>query len=959
MKILAFSDLHAHNFKAYATWKKGINSRLANTLDVLTQITEAARDVDLVLFLGDMFHVSPPPTNVLTRTYEGFLKLGATCKTWLIAGNHDMRTKQYTSEYEIPFYTFQQSSGSVGLQILRCGGYGFTQVNGQTILGISHASDERVREIIRGKIDKPEDTILLLHQEAYGAKDNFFTFQTGIKPQETAKFKWTLCGHLHVPQKLTERFIVLGAPLHIRFGDEGDRGFWILDTEKDDIEFVPTTFPHFISVGSPEEQKDDGNFYRVIGKKEDGEALELQDEKTAIDEYVKSKDAPESYADVGRALTTEIVKDHPTPKGWKLEQISLENFCSYRKQMITREPGLWLIAGINGSGKSSLWNALAWNLYGLTTKKEDDVLRRKSPRGAKCEVVVTLQRGADKLRVTRTKTKKTTSLVLNINGENLIGSKDDVQERLVSELGVSREFFNQMIYFSQETVAFFSSMGDADRKRLLGTIVGSKWYEDAQEIAKAKRAEAHTSLRTKQTEVTVAEGLLGVLRTEVTQVEQEIPKWVEQQAQVIKLLQEKKESAAKEVNELREKKAQLVAEVTFDEKRYEELLVQQGDVEKDTQVKQADLMVWAQKLQASKTMVTHHEEDRRGSQHSLRDYMQKRAAIENQEEGVRCPVCGSKISPDSKQHCLREIDSQIDVALVVLEQAKNSIAEEKEKQKAIEEQRQAIEHEMNVLKLQQPVIGYALDIMERKRNIKHAAEQEIENQEHRIREKAAECSEFEWQIRQKEQEKCPFDLQKQTLEESIREKNEQLKGLYVEEKELGTKVDMYAFWEKGFGREGIPGVMLEGFCKAFTREANAAYSHLQTNLQVDLSSRTQLKSGEYRDRLSYKILTPTGESSYKSLSGGEKTRVDLISMLALNQIASRQFGIQNGLLGILILDEVFSSLDEAGCDLVYDILSEFQADSVFVITHDASLKSMFDRTMIVTKKGDISVLEMG
>lgn len=152
-------------------------------------------------------------------------------------------------------------------------------------------------------------------------------------------------------------------------------------------------------------------------------------------------------------------------------------------------------------------------------------------------------------------------------------------------------------------------------------------------------------------------------------------------------------------------------------------------------------------------------------------------------------------------------------------------------------------------------------------------------------------------------------------------------------------------------------MLLADFCGLFTEEANDVLSEIESPLRVELSPVTKLKSGETRDRLYYMIKTPTGESSYNLLSGGEKTKVDLVSMLTLNRIASRQFNVTNGIFGILIFDEVFSSLDEDGSDMVLSVLNKFKSRSVYVVSHNAVLKSMFMNTLIVTKEHDVSRIE--
>ena len=172
------------------------------------------------------------------------------------------------------------------------------------------------------------------------------------------------------------------------------------------------------------------------------------------------------------------------------------------------------------------------------------------------------------------------------------------------------------------------------------------------------------------------------------------------------------------------------------------------------------------------------------------------------------------------------------------------------------------------------------------------------------------------------------------------------------------RVEAFGFWVAGFGREGIRAALLHDFCRVFTVEVNDTLAQMGIGMSAEMSPATKLKSrkDEVRDRLSYKITTDTGEMEYQELSGGEKVRIDLASMLALNLIASRHFGIEDGLFGILVLDEIFSSLDEAGVEIVYQIINGFTARSTYVISHDPSMKSMFDKVLTVVRDGTESVL---
>ena len=75
--------------------------------------------------------------------------------------------------------------------------------------------------------------------------------------------------HIHKPQRLSKKVYMIGAPIQQRRTDKDcDMGYWKLYEDLSMV-FVPLSdkFPRFIDVSSPEEVKEDGNYYTVISSK--------------------------------------------------------------------------------------------------------------------------------------------------------------------------------------------------------------------------------------------------------------------------------------------------------------------------------------------------------------------------------------------------------------------------------------------------------------------------------------------------------------------------------------------------------------------------------------------------------------------------------------------------------------------------------------------------------------------
>jgi len=110
--------------------------------------------------------------------------------------------------------------------------------------------------------------ILLLHTDLPGAKtpEGFVINETEHFSNKLDKFfkPWdlVLCGHIHLPQRLSKKCFMLGPPIHQTAGDEGhDFGYWEVYSDKT-MKFKPLKgFPKFITLKKGEEPKDDGNYY--------------------------------------------------------------------------------------------------------------------------------------------------------------------------------------------------------------------------------------------------------------------------------------------------------------------------------------------------------------------------------------------------------------------------------------------------------------------------------------------------------------------------------------------------------------------------------------------------------------------------------------------------------------------------------------------------------------------------
>lgn len=97
------------------------------------------------------------------------------------------------------------------------------------------------------------------------------------------------------------------------------------------------------------------------------------------------------------------------------------------------------------------------------------------------------------------------------------------------------------------------------------------------------------------------------------------------------------------------------------------------------------------------------------------------------------------------------------------------------------------------------------------------------------------------------------------------------------------------------------------------------------------------------------------EVSPKTLSTGERKKIDFVIIMALIKMIKIKFSSLN----ILFLDEIFSSIDSSGVHHIINILHETIHDiglNTFVINHTVLPSEYFDKKLEITKDGGFSEL---
>ena len=682
-------------------------------------------------------------------------------------------------------------------------------------------------------------------------------------------------------------------------------------------------------------------------------------------------------------------------------RLTLSNFLSYRHPVaLNFEPfHLACLYGDNGTGKSSLLEAITWVLWGKARSSADALIHHGEEM---MWVDFEFEQDGRRYRVIRKRSKKgrgSSELDFLVSDEggwsSLSGATlKETEEKIAEIIRLPYEIFINSAYLRQGHADEFTTKPPVQRKKILGEILELEVYETlsqkAKEIAKKDESEeemlSHSILEIEenlkqkpafQKELKEAEGQLKkkekLFNSEKIKLDslQKAKNEYDLLVQKEELLSRQLAQIQKEGQRLKDEMEGLKREIS----QARDLLKNEKTIKQ--KVKELKLLRQKDEDFQKKLLKLNRYQEELGRLKAERAEVEKKIA--QIEKIDRCPTC---LRPLSKKEAKEIIAGLRQSAEKEIFEKLKEVQEEIQKINYQPKEHQKIKNQINQLLIfeeKEKALALVQQSLKEKEKILQKSQSELEQKRKQygtILKQRTEASQKRVKLepihrQYQEQERKLAHLWEELLEAKATcgAFKQRLLDLSSQEallqerrqklKEIKRKRIVFEQLAEIFSKRGIQAMIIETLLPEIEEEANRILEKITDGrLQIRFITKKEKKSEEGEtETLEILVSDNLGERSYEMYSGGEAFRIDLAIRVALSEVLSQRAGAK---LQFLAIDEGFGSLDEAGKEEVVEAINALTEKfaKIIVVTHIPDLKNLFPFRIEVTKDENGSHLNL-
>ena len=189
----------------------------------------------------------------------------------------------------------------------------------------------------------------------------------------------------------------------------------------------------------------------------------------------------------------------------KFKKISIENFKSIGSNPVVVNldfNNTTLLTGYNGSGKTSIFEAIVWCIYGVTKLKADNVVNKTNGENTKVELE--FEENNKNYVITRYRKHKThrNNVYIFENGNNIsLKNQADTQELIQKIIGIDSRAFMSSIVLSSETYKQFLRETNSVRLQIFESVFSLRELNDFKKYTSQKIKALESQFNSKNAEL--------------------------------------------------------------------------------------------------------------------------------------------------------------------------------------------------------------------------------------------------------------------------------------------------------------------------------------------------------------------------------------------------------------------------------------------------------------------------
>lgn len=639
--------------------------------------------------------------------------------------------------------------------------------------------------------------------------------------------------------------------------------------------------------------------------------------------------------------------------------INIQNFMAIKDATVSlADRGLVLIEGVNdtdaaavsnGSGKSTIADALAWVLFGVTARgvKGDAILNRDEKKNTL--VCVAAQDGDDVYHVIRHRKHKIGKNRLEVykttgsNGQQTdltCGTDKLTQELAENIIGCSYDVFRASVYSAQNQTPDLPALTDKLLKTLVEEAAGISVLARCSEIARERLRAAQQDHVDALRNVDAQENSLASLRQHKKHVKNDRQKFEDgRKRELDRLL-----ASSRDARDRLENDYHSLTEIDRRLLRCEKRIRECDQIIANYASEQV-------RLDHLKQACNDADSERTRAQSELDRVIRDLSTVDQRlgslsaQVGQPCSECGRKHTADTLAEARAVLER--DRALVVqqYDDASDALDRAHKAFQSACEQRDSFLASMT-----------NLDSTNAQRAKYTRAIQKLRNERDKVVDIEAKiqslADEYKRLLHQRNPHDGPLARLDQSIAEEIDSLNEAKKELEIVEKRAST-LDVVA--NDIYGLKGVRARILDDVTP-FLNERTAHYLGALTDGVISATWTTLVENskGELREKFSIEVEGADGQA-YEGLSGGEQRKVRIATALALQDLIARR---ATKPIDLFIADEIDDALDVAGQERLIELLEEraLERGTVFIISH-AELKDQISNVMRVVKRQGVASVE--